>query len=223
MDTGGEWDAKHRARRAETAGDVDDFVRRALDLLDAEAGGAAPRASGRAPIAWDLACGRGRHALELARRGRRVTAFDRSAEALAQVAAYAAREGLAVETARVDLAVVGDRVSEDRATRDRAVADWAAADWAAGRPRPDLIVVVNYLDEALFDALPALLAPGGALLVTTFTVDHPGEHPSARFRLARGALARRAWGGAEVCLSEESNGRAGILARIGAMPAREVD
>lgn len=217
MDTGGEWDAKHRARRAETAGGVDDFVRRALDLLDAKARGAASRASGGAPIAWDLACGRGRHALELARRGRRVTAFDRSDEALAQVAAHAAREGLAVETARVDLAM-GDRANEDRAVADR-----AAADWAAGRPRPDLIVVVNYLDEALFDALPALLAPGGALLVTTFTVDHPGEHPSARFRLARGALARRAWGGAEVCLSEESNGRAGILARIGATSAREVD
>lgn len=190
MHTGGEWDAKHRARRAETAGEPDEFVRAALDRLAAERA----RERGASPgVAWDLACGRGRHALELARRGFAVTAFDRSPEALAQVAEHAARAGLAVDTACADLADPG---------------------WWAERARPDLIVVVNYLDRALLDALPERLAPNGALLVTTFTVDHPGEHPSARFRLERGELEDRFGDRADVRLARESGGRAGLLARI---------
>ncbi|GAB1823244.1 class I SAM-dependent methyltransferase [Herbidospora sp. RD11066] len=45
----------------------------------------------------DVACGSGRHALELAARGRRVTGVDVSAEAIAHATAEAARRGLAAD------------------------------------------------------------------------------------------------------------------------------
>ncbi len=53
--------------------------------------------------ALDLACGRGRNALELARRGFSVTALDHSDVALAQLAAVTAAEGLLIECQRCDL------------------------------------------------------------------------------------------------------------------------
>lgn len=51
----------------------------------------------------DLACGPGRHSLELARRGFQVTGVDRTKAYLAQVAAHAQREGLSVELVRDDM------------------------------------------------------------------------------------------------------------------------
>jgi len=51
----------------------------------------------------DLACGPGRHALELARRGFRVTAVDRTAAYLEEGARRAQEENLAVEFVREDM------------------------------------------------------------------------------------------------------------------------
>jgi SAM-dependent methyltransferase len=51
----------------------------------------------------DLCCGQGRHSLELARMGFRVTAVDRTAEYLAEAERRAAEEGLAVEFVRDDM------------------------------------------------------------------------------------------------------------------------
>ena len=51
----------------------------------------------------DLCCGLGRHALELARRGFRVTAVDRNAEYLAQARTQAEKEGLEVEFVQEDM------------------------------------------------------------------------------------------------------------------------
>jgi len=51
----------------------------------------------------DLCCGRGRHALELARRGYRVTAVDRTGEYLADLRKSADEEGLQVETVCEDM------------------------------------------------------------------------------------------------------------------------
>lgn len=178
-----EWDAKHRAQRRSAIGEPDPFVLRALDRIG----------RGEGLRAWDLASGRGRHALELARRGYAVIAVDHSAEALEQLAAHAGAEGLHIERMQRDLA--GD-------------------DWAKGLPPADLILVVNYLDRALFEDLPALLQAGGRLLVSTYTEDRPGEHPSARWCLERGELATR-FSGAKLELAEESEGRAGALALFG--------
>lgn len=178
-----DWEAKHRAQSASSAGEPDPFVVRALDLLG----------PGDRRRAWDLAAGRGRHTLELARRGYRVTAFDRSAEALAQVSNHAVRADLRPETRLADL---------------------ESTDWWTSLQPPDLIVVVNYLDRALLDRLPTRLAPNGHLLFVTFTVERPGEHPSARWCLDVGELATR-FCAAHPLLSEEHSGRAGILTQFG--------
>jgi SAM-dependent methyltransferase len=51
----------------------------------------------------DMGCGPGRHSLELARRGFRVTGVDRTARYLAQARERAAAEGLAVEFVEEDM------------------------------------------------------------------------------------------------------------------------
>ncbi len=54
----------------------------------------------------DHGCGPGRHAIFLARRGFRVTGFDQSETALDYLRQWAAQDGLAVETARGDMAAL---------------------------------------------------------------------------------------------------------------------
>ncbi len=70
-------------RRQAAAGEVDDL----LTLIALEPGAAV----------LDLACGPGRHSLELARRGFRVTGVDRTAAYLEQAREAAHRDGLQVE------------------------------------------------------------------------------------------------------------------------------
>jgi SAM-dependent methyltransferase len=77
----GWWDAKHRGRGAHD--DVDPSVRAACLPLRPSAGGAV-----------DLACGTGRHARWLARRGWDVTGVDSSPGGLEVAAAAAAAQGL---------------------------------------------------------------------------------------------------------------------------------
>jgi len=67
-----------------------EFVERALGL-------------GRPGWVLDLPCGEGRHALELARRGHRVTGVDLSPYAVEQATAEARRTGAAVEFRRGDM------------------------------------------------------------------------------------------------------------------------
>jgi tellurite methyltransferase len=178
-----EWNTKHRAQRAAEVGDPDPFVSAALDHLGPGAG----------RRAWDLAAGRGRHALELARRGYSVTALDRSVEALEQLTTHAGEAGMQIDTQRSDL---------------------EAESWATGLPAAELIVVVNYLDRGLFASLPGLLTSGGHLLITTFTTDRGGSHPSERWCLRPRELAET-FSSASIELEVEREGRAGILARIG--------
>ena len=98
--------------------------------------------------ALDIACGRGRHALWLARHGLRVTAIDRSEEAIASVAEAARQQALPVEAR---------------------VADLEQPDADLGQTAYDVIVVVHYLHRALFPAIVAALRPQGLLLYETFT------------------------------------------------------
>ncbi len=70
------------------------FVARWLSALPVPAAGAR---------ALDVACGRGRHALALARAGYRVTALDMQLDALCRVQASSRREGLSIQLACVDL------------------------------------------------------------------------------------------------------------------------
>ena len=101
--------------------------------------------SGRA---IDVACGRGRNALWLARRGLTTDAIDRDAGAVEYVRAEAQRLQLPVSAEIVDLEQ-GD--------------GW----WPEGVY--DVVVVVHYLHRPLFPALQAALRPGGILVYETFT------------------------------------------------------
>ena len=122
----------------------------------------------RAPSAWvlracerlpagarvaDLAGGDGRHALPLAARGFEVVLVDFAERAL-QLAIAAGAAGDAARTGRVH-AVVADTLALP--LRDASF---------------DAIVIVNFLERALFPHLALLLRPGGRLIVETFTVRH---------------------------------------------------
>src|SRR5215472_10930156 len=76
-------------RMADAAREVDQFLR----LIDLGAGASV----------LDLCCGPGRHALELARRGYRVTAVDRTEAFLARAQATARKEGLTIDLVHSDM------------------------------------------------------------------------------------------------------------------------
>ena len=103
-------------------------------------------ASGRA---LDVACGRGRNALWLARQGFVTTAIDRDASVVAALQERAEREGVPLTALAVDLEGGGATIEESAY---------------------DVIVVVHYLHRPLFPALLAALRPGGVLVYETFTV-----------------------------------------------------
>lgn len=146
--------------------------------------------------ALDVACGRGRHARALAERGHAVVAADVSATALGSAALAHAR----ILRVRTDLDAPAFR-----------------------RAAFDAIVVVNFLDRALFREIAGWLRPGGVLLYETFlaaqaTIGHP-KNP--RFLLAPDELLERLRGDYDVLHHREgetSSGaerayRAGIVAR----------
>ena len=171
------WDAKHAAgSHAERA--LDPFFESALGRL----------ANLTPGTALDLAAGSGRHALELARRGWRTSAWDVSPVGLARLTESAAAAHLAIETREVDLT-------------------------AAQLPKGsfDLAVVVDFLDRGLLARLCELVPIGGHLIACTYTVDRRGEHPALTYCLERGELVRGLPGFAPL-YHEESGGRAGLVA-----------
>ncbi len=97
----------------------------------------------------DVCCGSGRHALELARRGYRVTGIDVSAEAIAYARQTAADEGLAVDL----------RVGDMRALPTDMQADLAICMGNA----------FGYLEhegtQAFLADLSTIVRPGGALVL----------------------------------------------------------
>ncbi len=100
--------------------------------------------------ALDVACGRGRHTLWLARLGYQVDAVDISYEGLRDLARRVEAEGLA------------DRVR------------LIQADLEVWRPDPnayDLILVVRYLNRDLIASFWDALKPGGLVLYRTFNTD----------------------------------------------------
>ena len=105
----------------------------------------------RAGRVLDLACGRGRNAVWLARRGFRADVVDFSSIALAKAMTLAARHGVA------------DRV--------RALEH----DLEGGLPELegayDLVICLHYRDASLWPRLARLVAPQGALLVEVLARD----------------------------------------------------
>lgn len=115
--------------------------------------------------ALDLACGAGRNALYLARRGWQVTAVDGSPNAIETVRARAASEHLKLTTV---------------------VADLEAHAFTPGLHAFDLVAILYYLQRDLFPTAKQAVKPGGLLVAISHTV-HPGEEPTAH-RLMPGEL-----------------------------------
>jgi SAM-dependent methyltransferase len=106
--------------------------------------------------ALDVACGRGRHTLWLARMGYQVDAVDISLVGLRGLADRIEAEGLA------------DRVQ------------LVQADLEVWRPRPntyDLILVTRYFNRELLATFGEALRPGGMVLYRTFHTDWLKIHP----------------------------------------------
>lgn len=99
--------------------------------------------------ALDVACGRGRHALWLARKGLQVRALDRNPGAVEHLRSTARRLGLSIDCAVIDL--------ETDPPPD------------LGSGRYDAIVVFDYLHRPLLPTLERALAMGGRLVYETFT------------------------------------------------------
>jgi tellurite methyltransferase len=99
----------------------------------------------------DLACGRGRHALELARRGISCVAADRNAGFLHELRQRAGARGEAVPALRTDLEREGQ--------------------FPFQKGSCGAILVFRFLFRPSASAIESCLAPGGLLLYETFTVD----------------------------------------------------
>jgi SAM-dependent methyltransferase len=113
----------------------------------------------------DVACGRGRHARWFHSLGHRVTALDRSAEALAAI-------GLPAERFETVLA------------------DIENGPWPLAGRQFDVVVVTNYLWRPLLPTLLASLAPGGVLIYETFAAGNEtvGKPSRPDFLLQPGEL-----------------------------------
>ncbi len=125
----------------------------------------------RAGDAIDAACGRGRNALWLARRGLRTLAVDRDAAALDALRAVAQAHQLPLRTNVVDLEL---------------------GDASLGISVYDVIVVVHYLHRPLFPLLKDALRPGGVLVYETFISGQAerGKPTNPAFLLEPGELRR---------------------------------
>jgi len=119
--------------------------------------------------ALDLACGLGRHALELARLGWRVTAADSSGVAIDRLRGTAAAESLPVDARLVDL---------------------EAGEFPIEEGAYDLIADFFYLQRDLFPRIAAGLRPGGLFVAVIHLAEPPGAPPARNpaFRLQPGEL-----------------------------------
>ena len=137
--------------------------------------------SGR-PRALDVAMGRGRHAVTLARAGFTTFGVDVKLEAVEEAMAAAATHGMRV-------------------------AGWCAdlTQQPLPRGRFDLVVVCRYLQRDLFPSLRAALAPGGVVLYETFTVAQRelGRPPTSADHLLEPGELRRHFAGFDLLFYEE--------------------
>ena len=130
----------------------------------------------------DVAAGRGRHALPLARAGARVFGVDIRHDSLLDAAAAAAEEHL-----RLNL--------------------WCADLTTCALPRDafDAIVVARYLQRDLFPAIAQAVVPGGVVVYETFTVDQlaHGVGPRSPDHLLQRSELRGAFDRFDVMFYEE--------------------
>jgi SAM-dependent methyltransferase len=146
-----DWNERHRGK---AAGEAEPFL---VEMLARMSRG----------VVLDVAAGRGRNALALARVGDAVVAVDYSVEAMRLLAA----------TARVDRLAIWPIVAnlDSFHLKDESL---------------DAIVNVNFLDRALFPKFERALRPGSVLIASTFLVDQAAiGHPcDPRFLLGHDEL-----------------------------------
>jgi SAM-dependent methyltransferase len=130
--------------------------------------------------ALDLGCGSGRDAVFLAEHGFEVTAVDRLPDALARAEALAARRGVSIRTARVDL---------------RGGSLPAAGPFEA-------VCCFYFLPAWRWPAVAGALSPGGTLLIEAFTEEHAARfgRPGAAHRVVRAGQLAAAFSGLDVLL-----------------------
>jgi len=152
------WDERY------AVGDWPRFDRPSRVLRDAEAWLAEPG------LALDVACGAGRNALWLARRGFKVVGVDISWEGLKRLRRRARDEKLDIHLVLADL----ERFAFPPASFD-------------------LIVNARFLLRSLFPSFRSALKPGGLLLVDTFSVheiEELGGDIRRAYALERGELGQ---------------------------------
>ena len=140
------------------------------------------RERGGHPRALDIAMGRGRHAVPLARAGFRTFGVDVKLDSVREAIDAGRREGVRVAGWCADL------------TRH-----------ALPRARFDLVVVSRYLQRDLFTDLTASLAPDGVVIYETFTTAQRalGRPPTSPDHLLEPDELRRRFDGFEVLFYEE--------------------
>ncbi len=148
----------------------------------------------------DYACGSGRHARWLAERGLRVDAIDRDHAALERLQGL---EGLRVR----ELDLEGDI-------------------WPLEGECYDAVVVTHYLHRPRFDALLALLRPGGVLIYETFMAGNErfGKPSSLAFLLQPGELIERLRHGWTLVAFEQGEvavPRPGVIQRVCAVKGNQ--
>lgn len=184
------WDERY------AEGDWADVDEPARILEDAEAWLTEPG------LALDVACGAGRNALWLARRGYKVVALDISWEGLQRLQRRARAE-------RLDIHIV--------------LADLEA--FAFPPDSFDLIVNSRFLLRSLFPTFRSALKPGGLLLVETFSVDEIevlGGDIRRAYALERGELRQVFWDFEmllyEEGVFEEAEGERGLARMVARRP-----
>jgi SAM-dependent methyltransferase len=132
--------------------------------------------------ALDVAMGRGRHALVLAREGFTTFGVDIRLDAVQEAMRAAAGEGLALRAWCADLTQT-----------------------PLAQARFDLIVVTRYLQRDLFPSLREAVVPAGAILYETFTVAQRalGRGPTSPDHLLEPGELRDRFEGFEVLFYEE--------------------
>lgn len=147
--------------------------------------------AGQFPVAGsalDLACGTGRAAVWLARRGLQVWGLDVSAVAISRATQSAERHGVA-ERCRFEVADLDEGLP-------------------AG-PAVDVVLCHRFRDPGLYPALAARLRPGGLLAICVLS--EVGARPG-RFHAAAGEL-EAAFAGLEALAAGEGDGQAWLVAR----------
>jgi 2-polyprenyl-3-methyl-5-hydroxy-6-metoxy-1,4-benzoquinol methylase len=118
----------------------------------------------------DIGCGTGRHAIELARRGYRVTGFDLSEGQLRRAKEKAAAAGVAIEFVRRD------------ATQPHYREEFDAAIMFCEGAFP--LMETDEKNHAILIHAAAALRPGGKLLMTTLSALYPLFHSVKDFLAA---------------------------------------